>query len=84
MRTIRIYKTYAFKNQDPIVDEVRTVVRENPQTKPSRACELSGVSKTTWANWRSRKTMRPQFATLNAFLRAYDFELGVKKRGNRK
>lgn len=90
-RTIAIYKTYHFRNQDPIVDRLRTVVADEAglrgisvKAMANRACDLSGVSRSTKSNWYSQKTKRPQFATLNAFARAMDHELTLVPRGRRK
>jgi hypothetical protein len=87
VRTIKIYKTYHFKDQDPIVAKLRTVVKDEAESRgisvkqmANTACDLSGVAKGTKNNWYSQKTKRPQFATLNAFARAIDRELDFVNR----
>lgn len=68
MRTA-IFKTYVFKEQDPIVGKVLIVIRDTNKHDTTVAND-SGVSVSTLKNWRSRKTRRPQFATVNAVLRS--------------
>lgn len=91
MRTIKVYKTYRFTRQDPIVDDVRTTVEDeaiargiSTKAMANTACDLSGVSRSTKANWYSGKTHRPQASTLNAFLRAMDHRLGIVKMNEKK
>ena len=83
-RTINIFKTYHFRNQDPIVGEMREMVKTEAALRgisvkamANRACDLSGVSRSTKNAWYNQKTMRPQFATLNAFARSMDHELAL-------
>lgn len=86
-RTIKIYKTYHFRDQDPIVAKLRTVVKDEAEARgisvkamANTACDLSGVSRSAKNNWYTGKTKRPQFSTLNAFARAMDHELTLRKR----
>lgn len=87
MRTIKMYKTYSFRNKDPIVDVLRTALQKEAKAtgvserKMERiACELSGLSNGTPAGWFRKEIKRPQFATLNAFARAIDHELMLVKK----
>ena len=86
-RTIKMYKTYMFRNKDPIVDTLRTALQQEAkltgisERKMERiACELSGLSNSTPAGWFRKGIKRPQFATLNAFARAIDHELTLTRR----
>jgi transcriptional regulator with XRE-family HTH domain len=90
---VRVYKTYYFRpgSQDPIVDALRTVLKDEAAARgtsikalANRACDLSGVSRSTKGNWLAGKTRRPQFATLNAFARAIDHELTLVERSTKK
>jgi transcriptional regulator with XRE-family HTH domain len=90
-RQFTIFKTYHFRGQDPIVDKIKTVVSDDaagrgiaPKLAWAKAAEKSGVSKSTTSNWRSGKTYRPQFATLNAIARACGHELDIVPIGRKK
>lgn len=83
-RTIRVYPTYVFRDQDPAVDYVRTAIKENPEMSKAEASDKARLSRSTVDNWISRKTKRPQHATLAAFLGAYGLAFGPPRRkGNR-
>jgi hypothetical protein len=86
-RSIGIYPTYKFVDQDPIVSKVKTVLQDeaaargiNLSKMVSTCCTESRVSRTTVSNWLDRTTKRPQAASMNAILRAVDHELAVVKR----
>ena len=90
-RSIKMYKTYLFRNKDPIIDELRTALQmEAKATGVSvskmerKACELSGLSFSTPAGWFRKEIRRPQFATLKAFARAIDSDLTLTRRNGRK
>jgi hypothetical protein len=57
------YKTYVFRQVDPIVDALQPALRSH---KSKELQDLSGVSASTMRNWRKRKTRRPQFCTVTA------------------
>jgi len=61
---MKTYRTYVFRNQDPIIDELRTIVQASG-LKRKQIAEC-GVSTTTISNWFGKKTKRPQFATISA------------------
>lgn len=62
---IPIYRSYRFSGQDPAVSDVLHMIRDDVRTH-----EDSLVSRSTVRNWRSKKTRRPQHATMEAVLRA--------------
>ena len=66
---LRLYKSYVFKNKDPIIDLTRTIVQDSGYSY-SAVSALSGVSATTLYNWFNGDTRRPQFASINAVGRA--------------
>lgn len=70
------YKSYSFRDKDPIIDEVRTVFAKSGATY-QRVEDDSGVTVKTLRNWFDGGTRRPQAATLNAVLRALGYKLGV-------
>ncbi|WP_442784050.1 hypothetical protein [Collimonas fungivorans] len=87
MRTIKMYKTYSFRNKDPIIDIMRTALQDEAKAtgiserKMQRiACELSGLSPGTPTGWFRKGVKRPQFASLNAFARAIDYDLTLVRR----
>jgi len=84
MATLHLYKSYNFRNQDPVVDKLRTIKSDTKFTD-EEIHERSGVSVGTLYRWWNRQTRRPQHATIMAVARAmgYDYEL-VKKNGGSK
>lgn len=72
----RLYKTYLFKDKDPVIDLLRTVVKDTG-IEFSEIAERSGVSHQTIARWFYGDTKRPQHASVAAVARAlgYDFRL---------
>lgn len=82
---IQTYKTYRFIDKDPMIDKLRTVVKEKFQNHKGEihyglASERSGVSDGTLRNWFEGGTKRPQFATMCAVARAADYDLVLVKR----
>lgn len=63
------YRTYVFKDKDPIIDFARTAV-ENSNLNYREVHEKCNVSTTTLYNWFHGNTRRPQFATTAAVLLA--------------
>jgi len=64
------YKSYVFKDRDPILDVLATARADEGVTfKETHA--RSGVSTSTLRNWERGKTRRPQFATVVAVARTY-------------
>lgn len=63
------YTTYVFKDQDPIIDALRTA-RTDAKMSYTQVSEASKVSKSTVNNWENGRTKRPQFATVVAVARA--------------
>lgn len=61
------YRTYMFKDKDPVIDFVRTKVEDSKKSY-AEISDGSGVSKATLYNWFHGKTRRPQFATVAATL----------------
>lgn len=76
-RVLRPYKTYKFTGQDPMVIKVLDQLDGSTFAAVSRD---SGVASTTLGNWKSGKTKRPQFATLNATLMASGAEFAIVKK----
>lgn len=66
---MKLYKTYEFRGQDPVVREVLALVTHSGMTKAELARQTN-VASSTVAGWRKGKTKRPQFATLQAVARS--------------
>lgn len=78
MRTI-VYKSYVFRDKDPAIDALRTLVQDANGGKLNgvglTAIETGGGPKAgTMRNWFFGKTRRPQNATLEAAGRALGFQ----------
>lgn len=63
------YKSYIFKDKDPAIDIVRTLVQDSGMSA-KRLQDESGVPASTVRNWFKGPTRRPQFATLQAVARS--------------
>jgi transcriptional regulator with XRE-family HTH domain len=68
-----VYKTYNFKDKDPVIDELRTMVKAQ-KISHRIIHEASGVSVSTLNNWFHGATRRPQSATVEAVGRALGFK----------
>lgn len=73
-RKSTVYRTYQFKDRDPILDRIAIAITESGEDI-SDISEDSGVSTTTLYNWRRKKTRRPQYCTVVATLRAAGVDL---------
>lgn len=73
---VRLYKTYLFKDKDPVIDELRTIMQDSHASKYDVA-GASGVSVTCLTGWFGGPTRRPQHATVKAVAKAlgYDYRL---------
>lgn len=77
---LKPYKSYVFKDKDPVIDKVRTIVADSGFSYTDIS-EDSGVSTTAMYGWFHGATRRPQFCTVNAVARACGQELVFQKRG---
>jgi len=73
---LRLYCSYNFRDKDPIIDRLRTLIRDQ-QVSYSDIEKDSGVSAQTLWHWFSGETRRPQFATVMAVVRALGYDLQV-------
>jgi len=76
---LKPYKSYVFKDKDPIIDVLRTAVSDSKRKYSSIQAD-SGVSTATLYNWFHGATRRPQFCTVNAVARALGKELRLMDR----
>jgi hypothetical protein len=60
-----VYRSYSFKDKDPVIDKVRSLMaKEHVDNKD--ASIISGVSAGTLRNWFEGETKKPQYATIAA------------------
>lgn len=76
---LKPYKSYVFRDKDPIIDKVRTAVADSKESYKAITAK-SGVSTSAMRSWFHGKTRRPQFATVNAVLRAVGKTLEVRNK----
>ena len=81
-RGLRLYKSYSFKDKDPIIDRLRTLIEDEKITYADLS-DQSGVSEGTLYQWFNGKTLRPQFATVMAVARSMGYDLQVIKQARR-
>lgn len=75
-RTLITYRTYSFKEKDPIIDQLKTILADE-KLSYQRVHELTGVSVSTLYGWFYGSTKRPQHATAMAVVRGagWDYKL---------
>src|SRR5262245_11444314 len=78
-RTLNVFKSYSFRDKDPIIDQVRTVVQDSG-AKFSTIEADSGVSVSTLHGWFSGPVKRPQFATVMAVVRSLGYDMVLTER----
>ena len=77
--TLRLYKSYMFRNKDPVIDELRTIVSDAYGRVGHKAYKQieadGGPSITCMTAWFEGDTKRPQSASVEAAGRA----MGMKR-----
>lgn len=68
-----IYRSYSFKTKDPVIDRMRTIVKDEGLSY-GEIHIISGVSSTTMHNWFEGETRRPQYATVAAVTSALGYK----------
>ena len=76
--TMKLYKSYVFRNKDPVIDELRTMVADAYGRTGYKAYQQieadGGPSITCMTNWFEGDTKRPQSASVEAAGRALGFK----------
>jgi transcriptional regulator with XRE-family HTH domain len=67
-----LYRSYVFKDKDPVIDKIRTMVQDEG-IKETNLAIISGVSKSTLTNWFEGETKKPQYATIAAVTMAMGY-----------
>jgi hypothetical protein len=70
---LHLYRTYMFKDKDPVIDRIRTIMRDEGISERDLHI-VSGVSTTTFHNWFKGETMKPQYATVAASVSAMGYK----------
>jgi len=70
---MKMYKSYSFRNKDPVIDELRTII-DDEKARTSEIVKSSGVSYSTLYNWFKGKTKRPQSASIEAVGRSLGYK----------
>lgn len=73
---VPIYRTYSFRDKDPIIDVMRTLVDDSSISYKDISDDC-GVSTTTLYNWFQGTTKRPQFCTIAAVAGALGKSIGL-------
>ncbi len=81
MADLKLYRSYNFRDKDPIIDALRTA-REKSGMSVAEVSEASGVSMSALYNWWEGTTRRPQFATSMAAARAMGYDIVLGKIGS--
>jgi hypothetical protein len=80
---LKPYKSYIFRDKDPVIDMMRTAVEDSGNSYVHISVD-SGVAAGTLTNWFKGDTKRPQFATLQAVAYALGKEFVLQnKQGKR-
>lgn len=76
---MKIYQTYLFRNKDPIIDRVHTLVQDSGVSL-AYIENKSGVRAKTIYNWFNGAVRRPQHATIAAVASALGYDMTFSKR----
>jgi transcriptional regulator with XRE-family HTH domain len=79
MSMLKLYKSYSFRDKDPVIDKLRTIISDEGKSYTEIAVN-SGVSRTTLRQWFHGKTQRPQHATVMAVARSMGYDMDFVKR----
>jgi hypothetical protein len=84
---MKLYKSYMFKNKDPVIDELRTLVADTYERVGFKAYQKieadGGPSISCMTAWFEGDTKRPQSASVEAAGRALGFKrVWVRNNGN--
>ena len=76
--TKALYKSYSFKDKDPVIDRLRTMIQREGVSY-SELADMSGVSVQTFYNWFDGATRKPQYATVMAVAYALGYKQVFRK-----
>jgi hypothetical protein len=79
---MRLYKSYVFRNKDPAIDSLRTIIQDETGDKQLKTSTLKQIEEDggptvgCMQGWFRGKTKRPQSASLEAAGRAVGYKRG--------
>lgn len=76
-RFIMSYRTYNWREKNPVIDKVRTILQDEgmyAKNKRSMLHSLTGVAVTTYDGWFEGETKDPKHTTIMATLSALGYE----------
>lgn len=74
----KLHRSYLFKDKDPIIDQLRTLVQDEGLTY-SEVAEAAGITVQTLYNWFTGPTKRPQYATVMCVVRGMGYDLLITR-----
>lgn len=78
MATIGVYRTYNFLDKDPVIDKIKTLLKDEG-VGVGEAHILSNVADTTLRNWFDGPTRKPQHATIMSVVTALGYDITFEK-----
>lgn len=87
--TAPLYKAYVFRDKDPVIDELRTLIEDHygkrvSYTELRKIHASGGPTITAMGAWFFGATLRPQSATVEAAGRAIGYKRGwIKLNGSK-
>lgn len=78
MASIGLYRYYNFVDKDPVIDRMRTIIKDEG-LRESQVATVSGVAKGTLDGWFKKKVRRPQFATIAAVAAGMGYEVEFRR-----
>jgi hypothetical protein len=79
MAAFRLYKSYSFKDKDPVIDQLRTIVADSGASY-KQINEASDVSVSCLRNWFHGATRRPSHAAVAAVASALGYDVTFARR----
>jgi hypothetical protein len=79
MTAFRPYRSYNFKEKDPVIDELRTIIQDQGVTY-KQVNEASDVSTSCMYGWFNGATRRPSHAAVAAVASALGYDMTFVKR----
>lgn len=78
-----IYRNYSFLNKDPVIDKMRTLLKDEG-LKWRDAALISDMSPATLDNWFKGSTRRPQFSSVASLTHSLGYSMEFRKEGSKK
>lgn len=76
---MKLYKSYNFKDKDPVIDRVRTLIQD-AGISHEEIERRSGVTTQTLRNWFTGPTKRPVHSTVMAVVKSLGYEMAFVRK----